>query len=285
MKKLPLACLPLLKKTLPLAISLLTALEITPASANYINLPSTNLTPISLTQSPNLIAQIPQPDNSQEPTESDNWSPILIAIPFIVIGGFVFAHQMGFIFGLVVISSEEVGIVIKKFARRSLSAGRLIALNNEAGLQADTLAPGWHWGYWPWQYNVRREPVVIIPQGEIGLVVARDGASLPPERILGKVVACDNFQDARKFFTKGGEKGRQLGILTAGTYRINTGVFTVITSDNAPQLGMQPQELKLYAVKPNQVGIVITLDGLPIQEGEIASSTFGGDHAARAAGL
>ncbi|MGB3209048.1 MAG: hypothetical protein WBB28_28995 [Crinalium sp.] len=91
-----------LGKTLPLAISLLAALETTPASANYINLPPTNLTPISLTQSPNLIAQIPQPDNSQEVPESDNWSPILIAIPFIVIGGFVFAHQMGFLFGLVV---------------------------------------------------------------------------------------------------------------------------------------------------------------------------------------
>ncbi len=276
MKKLPVACLPVLKKTLPLAISLLTALEITPkASANYINSPFTsNLTPISLTQSQHLIAQIPQPNNSAQDKQPENWSPLLIAIPVIVIGGFVFVRQMGFLFGLVVISEEEVGVVVKKFSRRSLSAGRLIALDNEAGLQADTLAPGWHWGYWPWQYDVRRTQVVVIPQGEIGLVLARDGASLPPERILGKVIACDNFQDARKFLTEGGEKGRQLGILTTGTYRINTGVFTVITSENANQLGMHPQELKLYSVKPNQVGIVITLDGLPIQEGEIASSTL-----------
>ena len=32
-----------------------------------------------------------------------------------------------------------------------------------------------------------------------------------------------------KFLLNGGEKGRQLGILTAGTYRINTALFTVIT--------------------------------------------------------
>jgi uncharacterized membrane protein YqiK len=276
MKKLTVAFLPLLKKTLPLAISLLATLEITPkASANYINSPLTNnLTPISLTQSQHLIAQIPQPNNSSQNNQSDNWSPILIAVPVIIVGGFIFAYKIGFLFGLVVISEEEVGVVVKKFARRSLPAGRLIALDSEAGLQADTLAPGWHWGYWPWQYNVRRTPVVVIPQGEIGLVLARDGASIPPERILGKVIKCDNFQDARKFLTGDGEKGRQLGILTTGTYRINTGLFTVITSGNAPQHGMQPQDLKIYTVRANQVGIIATLDGRPIPEGEIAGRTI-----------
>ena len=74
----------------------------------------------------------------------------------------------------------------------------------------------------------------MVPQGEIALVLAADGAPIPAERILGKVVDCDNFQDARKFLANGGEKGRQLGILTAGTYRINTALFTVITSATAP---------------------------------------------------
>jgi uncharacterized membrane protein YqiK len=73
-------------------------------------------------------------------------------------------------------------------------------------------------------------PVTVVPQGEIALVLAADGAAIPPERILGKVVDCDNFQDARKFLLHEGEKGRQLGMLTAGTYRINTALFTVITS-------------------------------------------------------
>ena len=37
---------------------------------------------------------------------------------------------------------------------------------------------------------------------------AADGAAVPAERILGQVVDCDNFQDARKFLANGGEKGR-----------------------------------------------------------------------------
>jgi uncharacterized membrane protein YqiK len=52
--------------------------------------------------------------------------------------------------GIVVIGELEVGVVAKKFARTSLSAGRLIALEGEAGYQADTLAPGWHLFLWPW---------------------------------------------------------------------------------------------------------------------------------------
>lgn len=174
--------------------------------------------------------------------------------------------------GLVIISERQVGVVVKKFdlKRRSLEPGKLIALNGAPGYQADTLAPGWHLGYWPWMYTVHKVPVTVIPQGEIGLVVANDGASIPAQRILAKVIECDDFQNARQFLTNGGEKGRQLGILTAGTYRINTALFTIITADNAPVHDMSPDDLKVYQVEPDMVGIVTTLDGEPIAEGEIA---------------
>lgn len=189
----------------------------------------------------------------------------------------LFLPKIGWIMGLIVIGEREVGIVTKKFAARSLPPGRLIALNGEAGLQADTLPPGWHFGYFPWQYGVRKEPVVVIPQNEIGLIVANDGDSIPPDRILGKAIACDNFQDARQFLNGHGEKGRQLSILTTGTYRINTALFEVITCATASQHGMQPEQLKLHKVAPDQVGIVTTLDGLPIAEGEIAGPVIA-DH-------
>jgi uncharacterized membrane protein YqiK len=172
--------------------------------------------------------------------------------------------------GIVVIGELEVGVVAKKFARTSLSAGRLIALEGEAGYQADTLAPGWHLFLWPWQYAVSKEPVTVVPQGEIGLVVANGGAVIPASHILGRVVDCDDYQDARAFLTNGGEKGRQLGILTAGTYRINTALFTVITRRNAEAMAMNPNELVVYRVVPDAVGIVTTLDGVPIEAGEIA---------------
>lgn len=60
--------------------------------------------------------------------------------------------------------------------------------------------------------------------------------------------------------------------MTAGTYRINTALFTIITSANADQNGMSPAELKLYSVATEKVGIVTALDGIPIEAGAIAGA-------------
>ena len=109
--------------------------------------------------------------------------------------------------GVVVISERQVGVVVKKFSNRALPVGRLIALDGEAGYQAETLPPGVHFAYWKWQYSVDKAPLTVIPQGEIGLVVAADGAAIPPERILGRAVECDHFQDAEAFPRRGGERG------------------------------------------------------------------------------
>ncbi|HEY3857820.1 MAG TPA: flotillin family protein [Verrucomicrobiae bacterium] len=176
----------------------------------------------------------------------------------------------------VLIHERQVGIVVKRFAGKSLLPGHLIALDGEAGFQAETLAPGLHFGYWPWQYRVIKVPVTVVPQGEIALVMAADGEAIPAQRILGKVVDCDNFQDARKFLMNGGEKGRQIAILTGGTYRLNTALFTVITSAMAPEHGMFAEQLVLQRIEPDMVGIVTTLDGLSIEAGEIAGPTIQG---------
>lgn len=178
--------------------------------------------------------------------------------------------------GPVMISERQVGIVVKKLGGRALEPGRLIALAGESGYQADTLAPGLHFGFRRWQYRIIKVPVTVVPQGEMALVLAADGASIPAERILGKIVDCDNFQDARKFLANGGEKGRQLGLLTAGTYRINTALFTVITSYSAENHGMVPAQLELTRVNTDMVGIVTTLDGRPIEAGEIAGPVIAG---------
>jgi uncharacterized membrane protein YqiK len=178
--------------------------------------------------------------------------------------------------GFVLIRERQVGIVIKRFAAKSLPPGHLLALEGEAGYQADTLAPGLHSGYWPWQFRVIKVPVTVVEQGEIALVMAADGAAMPSEHILGQRVECDDFQDARKFLLNGGEKGRQLGMLTGGTYRINTALFTVITSVTAQNHGMLPEQLLLHRVESDKVGIVTTLDGQPITAGEIAGQTIAG---------
>ncbi|MEO6244046.1 MAG: SPFH domain-containing protein [Opitutaceae bacterium] len=174
------------------------------------------------------------------------------------------------LYGIVVIRENQVGVVVKKFARRNLAPGELIALHSEAGYQADTLPPGLHFGYGFWQFRVAKVPVVIVPQGEIAVVVAAAGAQIPAERLLAKVIACDNFQDARAFLSAGGEKGRQLGVLTAGTYRINPALFTVINAGNAHEHGMSAEQLAVTRIAPDMVGIVTTLDGKPIEGGDIA---------------
>jgi uncharacterized membrane protein YqiK len=262
-------------KVLNLAASVLATLAVvgsvhsaSATSAKTVTAKEISSVSISLEQTiskPVTVAQVP---NQIKP---------LGIVTIIVVGGLVIFVPL-FFGGLVVIGEREVGIVVKKFAisGKGLPAGRLIALNGEAGLQADTLAPGWHWGYWPWQYSVRKESVVVVPQGEIALLVAADGASNPPERILGKIVDCDNFQDTRKFLTGGGEKGRQMGFLTAGTYRINTALFKIIMAGNASAHGMAPEQLQVYTVASDKVGIVTTLDGIPIPAGEIAGPIIKG---------
>ncbi|HWX20215.1 MAG TPA: flotillin family protein [Candidatus Binatia bacterium] len=200
--------------------------------------------------------------------------PVELGLAVIVMLGLLSIGPL--VLGAVLIRERQVGIVVKKFGGRGLPPGRLVALAGESGYQADTLAPGLHFGYFRWQYRILKMPVTVVSQGEIALVVAADGASIPSERILGKVVDCDNFQDARKFLVNGGEKGRQLGVLTAGTYRINRALFTVITSDTAQDHGMLGSQLRLHQIEPDMVGIVTAMDGQPIEAGEIAGPVIAG---------
>jgi len=177
--------------------------------------------------------------------------------------------------GTWIISEDESGLVIKKFGA-PLPPGRLIALEGEAGYQADLLPPGWHFGLWRWKYRVERVPMLSVRSGEIALVVAADGSPIPGDRILGHEVDSDDFQNARAFLENGGEKGRQLAFLRAGTYRINPAAFQVVTTDNAEQFGVLERELQVYAVSPDRVGIVAVLDGKPIPTGDVAGPPVNG---------
>jgi uncharacterized membrane protein YqiK len=181
-----------------------------------------------------------------------------------------------FALGLVVIGETQVGIVVKKIGK-PLANNRFIATNGEAGYQANTLAPGWHLWLWSFMYDVIKQPVTVIKEGEIGLVVAKDGGQIPTNRILGDVIDCNNFQDATKFLNNGGEKGRQLGLLTAGVYRINISLFEVITTDNIEQknlTGVTKEFLKITQIKSDYVGLVTVLDGQPLVEGRIAGTSI-----------
>jgi len=177
--------------------------------------------------------------------------------------------------GLRIIGEDESGLRIKRFGR-PLRPDRLIAIDGEAGYQARMLPPGWHFPIWRWQTKIERVPLVVVPPGQIACIVANDGAALPLNRVLGREVACDNFQDADAFLRLGGERGRQLAILTAGTYRINPALFCVITAATATQYGLRPADLQVVQVPSDSVGIVTVLDGRPIASGDLAGPVVPG---------
>jgi uncharacterized membrane protein YqiK len=164
-------------------------------------------------------------------------------------------------FGMVIVPENKIGLVTKKFVLfgefKELPDGRIIATKGEAGFQARTLAPGLYWWMWPWQYGVEMTDFMVVPEGNIGLILANDGAELPTGNILARKVECDNFQDTDKFLSTGGQKGRQTSILTPGTYRINKYAFTV-------------HIVEMTHIGENKVGIVTALDGDPIPPGQIA---------------
>jgi uncharacterized membrane protein YqiK len=196
--------------------------------------------------------------------------------PWLIAGGLVLLAALFLAAGGVrVIAENESGLVIKRFGP-ALPPGRLIALGGEAGYQARLLSPGWHFGLWKWRYKVHAIALVVVRAGEIGLVVAADGAPIPPERILGRAVECDHFQDAEAFLRRGGERGRQIAIVTAGSYRINTALFRVITPRNAEEHELDPALLRVCQVPPDAVGIITVLDGRPIPAGDLAGPAITG---------
>ncbi|HMC11509.1 MAG TPA: SPFH domain-containing protein [Pirellulaceae bacterium] len=163
------------------------------------------------------------------------------------------------------IPNNCVAVVEKLWSLKgSVPEGRILALDGEAGFQADLLRGGIHFGYWRWQYRVHTCPLVTVPQGKIGYVYARDGQPLPPSQTLGSVVPCNNFQDARAFLmgqhslpetSNGkdplqhvGQRGRQLAILREGVYAINPALFVVITEEFAYTLRQLLAARELHAV-------------------------------------
>src|SRR5262245_42229388 len=192
---------------------------------------------------------------------------------FVVLAG---VAAIGFVLsGVRVIRENQSGLVIKRYGR-PLASGRIIAINGEAGYQARMLPPGWHAGLWRWRYKVAKVPVVVVRPGEIALVVAADGDAIPAERVLARAVDCDNFQDAEAFLRHHGERGRQISFLTAGTYRINPALFDVVKSESAEQYSMAPEDLRVYQMAPDRVGIVTVLDGRPIPAGDLAGPVVAG---------
>ncbi len=179
----------------------------------------------------------------------------------VAVVAFVLLYKWTFrLFGIVIVPDDSIGTVTKKFvlfgSHRELPPGRIVAMLGEAGLQADTLAPGLHFFLWPWQYTVELVKFTFVPDGQIAVIEACDGEPLPDGRVIARHVDCDNFQDARAFLASGGQRGVQMSVVPPGAWRINTLLFTV---------QMEP----MTEVDPGKIGIVEARDGAPLSGGRI----------------
>ena len=188
-----------------------------------------------------------------------------VLIPILMVVFYKFVLRV--FFGMVIIPEDKIGLVTKKFVlfgpNKQLPDGKIIALNNEPGFQADTLAPGLYWAYWIWQFEIEQAPLTTIPKGKIGLLSAKDGAQLPKGAILARHVDCDDYQDARAFLSTGGQRGKQVGYLNNGVYRVNTHLFEIFLAD-------------ITYIEDGMVGVVTALDGTPLEIGSIAGSVVSG---------
>lgn len=148
---------------------------------------------------------------------------VTVAVALVLSGAGIFVLASA-----VNISSDETGVVIKTLGSE-LPAGHIVAVAGEKGPQAKVLGPGWHFGYWPWSYEVEKVGTVMIPNGQIGVVTALDGKVLPGGSVFAPAwKSGDDMLDATKFLSDGaGYRGPQLTILTPGNYRINPRLFKV----------------------------------------------------------
>jgi uncharacterized membrane protein YqiK len=187
-----------------------------------------------------------------------HWRLVVLSVAVVLL--IILYRQVLRILGVLVIPDSSIGVVTKKFVifgkSRRLPDGKIIAMNGEAGYQADTLAPGLHLAFWPWQYTVEIVPFFTVPPGKMGCVEACDGKPLPSGRIVARQVACDSFQDARAFLKNDGERGTQMALVPPGTYRINSLLFKVSLADAA-------------IIPPGKIGVVEARDGKPLATARI----------------
>ena len=136
----------------------------------------------------------------------------------------------------VFVGEDETGHKHKIYIGSNLEDGAIIAANGEKGPQAEIMPPGFQ--FEPLLnilYDVTMKPVVEVPEGQYGYLLARDGRPLRPDQTYADAFAPDETAklvgDAAYFLTHGGQKGPQTSVLTPGKYRLNLFLWGVKFDD------------------------------------------------------
>jgi len=171
----------------------------------------------------------------------------------------VLALVCGALFLIVVLASirsigpTEVGLVLKRISFKKLRGDNPIAFHGEAGYQADLLRAGLWFKLWP-VYKVTRHPMVQVPAGEIGVVIAQVGESLKEGQKSGiyKPVFGD-FSDVRAFVASGGQKGPQRPTLRPGAVvAIHPAAFIVRTASATYGVPISKEALEKARALPSE---------------------------------
>ena len=192
------------------------------------------------------------------------------------------------------IPNDRLGVLEKLWSGAGSIESGLIAMHGEAGYAPEVLRGGFHF-FVPFQYRVHRVPLVTIPQGQIGYVFARDGASLPATQTLASNEKAADFQDARVFLEAGGQKGPQRKILREGTYAINLAQFIILTRERRYAIKLEAGDeavieqmgqlidgrsgFEAVVIKDadDVIGVVTVHDGPALPDGEIIAPAVGND--------
>ncbi len=194
------------------------------------------------------------------------------------------------------VGNNHVAVVEKLWSAKGSVTSGLIALHGEAGFQPQTLRGGYHL-FFPFQYRLHVQPLVTVPQGQIGYVFARDGVALDATQTLARNVEATDFEDTRRFLESGGQKGPQRKILREGTYAINLAQFVVIAADQIYGVRLDQNDGALFdemstliaardgfsavVIKDadDAIGVVTVHDGPSLPADQIIAPTVGTDPA------
>lgn len=157
---------------------------------------------------------------------------------------------------LVNIGGEQVGVLERRYFGRGLPEGRVVAMGGEVGIQARVLSPGLH-VLIPFLFKVRKIPMIVVAEDEVGIVESIDGQALEPGRIFARrVPGHDTYQDGEAFLRNGGQKGTQVDVLPPGQFRINSYLFRVRVE-------------KALIVPAGHLGVVTARDGESMEPGRL----------------
>ncbi len=133
---------------------------------------------------------------------------------------------------IISVPADQVGLVRKIYGFSNIPPGHIIATQGETGYQAEIIPPGTFRIsiFFNVLNRVDYVPVVTVPSGFYGRVVASDGDALGAGQIMADAWPDgqqQKFLDAEHFMTHGGQRGLQLSILKPGVYPLNLALFQV----------------------------------------------------------